>query len=764
MMKPRHFSAGAIALTLALTGCGEQAKPEFLSHRPAEPKATEAVQAEPVEQAEAQASAEPEPMAETIEPETVEVAAEPTEPEVKAEPIAEATVAVPTQADPIQAAPAQVAPIQAATTEQYPGEVRFSEPAQAHFSLSVAHINDTHSNFDPVAGSLSSDAIGTDPVYTRFGGHPRLLTQVNAIKAAAEQHDQGLLFLHGGDAWQGTGYFKLNNGKMNADILSRMGLDAMAVGNHEFDLNNATLAQFIDNVNFPMLGANMDVSADPDLKDSSNLFPYVVYAFEGNQKTLITDTDALPQDKQLVAVLGLVLEDMPSISPHVGEVTFSGEIETAQAVVEEIQALGINTIVAVTHLGLARDQAIARNVEGIDAIVGGHSHSLLGDFSNIGWGDGGQYAEVITGPNGHQTCVVQAGQYAQAVGHAQLGFDENGALTQCIGGNTLLSDDRFFADGQHQQALTGEALDSVNAFVEAEPNIAKVAEDAELRAHIDQAYRPELTAAYGEIIGQIPESLVHERRPHDGGVDQHGSRVAPLVAESQLYFANLPEVQEASGMTVDFALVGAGGIRTSLDEGVYYEGSASMELLPFSNYLSILKVPGSAIIEMIENTVTKSLADDAHKGKFPYGGGLRYHFVETSAQVEGELVSVEVRREGQYEAKWEALDPRAHYTIVTTNYNANGNDDWDALFRAQSQWVERMDIAFLNDQVKAYPVSKVVRQGDGYAAVYPNGQPQCELVEIRCSSDAQAFIEYIRQVHPTVTELSTPAVTLELNR
>ncbi|WP_345333503.1 bifunctional metallophosphatase/5'-nucleotidase [Ferrimonas pelagia] len=632
------------------------------------------------------------------------------------------------------------------------------------FSLTIAHINDTHSNFDPVNASMSNAALSERPVFTRFGGHPRLLTQVDTFKAQAEAADRSLLFLHGGDAWQGTGYFKLNNGKMNADILSRMGLDAMAVGNHEFDLDNATLREFIDTVNFPMLGANMDVSADPALNGVDNLKPYVIFAFDGHDKQIVTDHQNLPQGRDLVAVLGLVLEDMPTMSPNVGEVQFAGEVDTARAMVAEINALGVNTVIAVTHLGLARDQRLAREVSGLAAVVGGHSHTLLGDFTALGLGDGGEYAEMIAGPDGDYTCVVQAGQYAQAVGQAQLEFDVDGQLVNCHGANTLLSDATFFADGQYQQQLFGDAEQAVVEFVAARDEVAIVAEDPTLRAHIDTHYKPALVAAYGEVIGQVPQALLHERRPNDNGVDQHGSRVAPLVAESQLHFANSAEVLAVTGMPVDFALVGAGGIRTNLEEGAYYQGSASMELLPFSNYLSVLTVTGSDIQRLLSDTVTQSLPDDAHKGKFPYGGGLRYHFVETTAQVEGELISVEVRRGTELAPIWEPLDADQSYTLVTTNYNANGNDAWDALFHAQSEQAHRMDIAFVDEQPMAFPVSQVVQQGQGYAAVYEQGRPDCEQERVRCSSDAQAFIDYIRDARPLVTEMKTPAVTLKLAR
>ena len=246
------------------------------------------------------------------------------------------------------------------------------------FTLTLAHMNDTHSQFDPVNAELKGPLFGkqgtTDTLYTRLGGYPRLLTMTKAYQAEALAKNQPLLLPHGGDAWQGSGYFKLNEGMANAELLSQFGFDAMALGNHEFDLDNQKLARFIQGVNFPVLAANLDSRDDPDLSQASNLKPFVVYAFDGNQKSPVTDLDHLPADKQLVAVIGLVLEDMANISPNVGKLRFAKEVASAQATVDLLQARGINRIVALTHIGNARDLALAAKVNGLDAIVGGHSH------------------------------------------------------------------------------------------------------------------------------------------------------------------------------------------------------------------------------------------------------------------------------------------------------------------------------------------------------------------------------------------------------
>ena len=215
--------------------------------------------------------------------------------------------------------------------------------AEQPFVLNIAHMNDTHSKFDPVDATLRNPALVAEgvqngTVYTRLGGYPRLLSMTKTWQADAQRRNQAMLTLHGGDAWQGSGYFKLNEGMANADLLNQFGFDAMVLGNHEFDLNNQKLARFIQAVNFPMLAANMDASQEPVLNGIANLKPFVLFAFDGNQKTSVADLDRLPKGKAVVAVVGLLLEDMSDISPTTGKLRFAKEVASAQATVDLISS------------------------------------------------------------------------------------------------------------------------------------------------------------------------------------------------------------------------------------------------------------------------------------------------------------------------------------------------------------------------------------------------------------------------------------------
>ncbi|WP_323964686.1 bifunctional metallophosphatase/5'-nucleotidase [Aeromonas hydrophila] len=631
------------------------------------------------------------------------------------------------------------------------------------FVLTLAHMNDTHSQFDPVNAELKGPIFGkqggTDTLYTRFGGYPRLLTMAKSFQADALAKNQPILLLHGGDAWQGSGYFKLNEGMANAELLSQFGLDAMALGNHEFDLDNQKLARFIQGVNFPVLAANLDTRDDPDLRHAANLKPFVIYAFDGNQKSPVSDLNNLPQGKQLVAVMGLVLEDMANISPNVGKLRFGNEITSAQATVDLLRQHGINQIVALTHIGNQRDLALAAKVNGIDAIVGGHSHSLLGDFRNIGWGNTGEYAALVTNPDGvGMTCVVQAGSYAQAIGLAQVSFDAQGRVIACKGQNQLLASRDFFADPARKQALDEPRSKQAAKFIDAQPNLVTVDEDPRLRGIIDSHYKPALEQAFGPVIATLPAALQNARRPGDNGSDSHGSDVAPLVAEGQYYWANTPAVQALTGGPVHFALLAVGGVRADLPAGELREGDAALTLLPFKNQLSVLTLTGAEVRALLTETITATLPASAHAGKFPYGGHLRYTFTETTPGKRGTLTQLQWQ---DADGQWQDLVDATRYRVVMNAYSANGNDGWQALARAQAQHAERQDLAWQDGKLTAFPVERVEQSGDQLSARYAAGhQLDCKASGMDCGTDAASFVQYVREQRPTLTALTEETVTL----
>lgn len=634
-----------------------------------------------------------------------------------------------------------------------------SDASSSTLQVKIIHINDTHSQFDPSPAKVVGERDET--WYTFIGGHPRLLSQAQFLREQAQQAGIPSLFLHGGDAFKGSAYFEIFEQTINIDILNRMQIDAMALGNHEFDIGLAKLADFASQINFPLLAANVNTQAEPQLADVTNLKPYQVFVLDG--QTWQADPRPLPTTDNNIegnaeaktvrlAVFGLALEDMRSMVPDTGALAFEAEIVAAQRTVDALQQQGIQHIVALTHLGNQRDLNVAAKVNGIDVIVGGHSHSLLGDFRQWYLGQQGPYAQQVTNLDGKGvTCVVQAGQFAQAVGALTVSFNQQGEVTACEGENTLLASRELYRSALRQpdSQITGDALKQSLAYIEGLQNTRVTEENAVLRQVINEVYLPAVQQAYGAQISATERTISHVRLPGSGGSDQHGSALAGHIADAMHQWVNSAEVQPLLAGVVDMSLIGAGNIRSGLEAGAIYEGHIRLEVLPFDAPLSVLSVSGSDILALLHETISATLPAGAHAGKFPYTGNLRYTATE---QADGtlQLTDVAVWRNEQ----WQALEPEQQYRIVTTNYLANGNDGWQRLQQVQQQTTDRQDLILLNGQPKAFAVNRVTAKRDengqqAFQVEYTQGALPCSDAAADCKTAAHAMISYLR-AQPTV--------------
>ena len=635
----------------------------------------------------------------------------------------------------------------------------YQATASPGLTLSLIHINDTHSQFDPSPAAFEN-AQG-QPVYTYIGGHPRLFTRAQVLRQQARQQQIPTLFLHGGDAFKGSAYFELFEQNINIDILNRMQIDAMALGNHEFDIGLTKLADFIDRVNFPLLAANVDVSNEPALAVSQNLKPYRLFALRHQQLVAV---DKVIPDEPMVAVFGLALEDMRAIATGTGGIVFENEVQSAQRTVDALTALGVKHIIALTHLGNQRDLALAAAVSGIDAIVGGHSHSLLGDFRHWYLGQQRPYAELVTHADGSgQTCVVQAGQFAQTVGQATLAFDSAGKLISCAGQNTLLaSKDYFYAAKRSDSSRINAAQQAATErYVASLPRTAIVAEDLQLRSVLNTNYLPAVQQAYGEVISSTDAAVPHVRLPGSGGSDEHGSALAGHIADAMLHYVNGAAVQSLMQRPAQLALIGAGNIRAPLPAGEVREGNIRLEVLPFDAPLSVLSISGAELRALLTDIISQSVVAGAHTGKFPYVAGIRYVARQTGP-ASAELTTLEIKQAGS----WQAVAPQQRYNLVTTSYLADGNDGWQLLQQLQAARSDRVDIILRQQQVALYPVMQVEATKDSsggraFSARYHNvAALPCKTEGVDCKVAAQAFIEYLQAKPDLWQQQREPTVTL----
>lgn len=285
------------------------------------------------------------------------------------------------------------------------------------FTLQVAHFNDFHSRIEAINAFDSTCGAEDEAEGKCFGGAARLVTAVREAREAAAARGEPILVLEAGDAFQGSLFFTAYGGQAEAEMLNRIGIDAMVYGNHEFDRGPEPLAAFIEKADFPVISGNVDVSADKLLAP------------------LAVDRVVLDLGGEKVAILGALTPETAEISTPGPTIAFRDPVPWLTAETAALAAEGIDKIILLSHLGEVADQAVAAEVPGLDLIVGGHSHTL---FSNTVEGAPFKYPVMVEGPDGHAVPVVQAGAYSKYLGDLTLTFDEAGVVTAATGDTRLL--------------------------------------------------------------------------------------------------------------------------------------------------------------------------------------------------------------------------------------------------------------------------------------------------------------------------------------
>jgi 5'-nucleotidase / UDP-sugar diphosphatase len=178
----------------------------------------------------------------------------------------------------------------------------------------------------------------------------------------------------------------LTKGAQMIELFNALGVDLVTFGNHEFDFGpDVTLAR-IKESQFAWLGTN-------------------VLGTDGKPWGGAVATATKRIGDVTIGFLGVVTDETAHLSSPGQGITFSPPAEAAKAAVTTLRRDGAEVIVAVTHLDIAEDRALARAVPGIDLILGGHDHEP------ITWYEGG-------------TLIHKAGSDAHYL--AAIDLDEDG--------------------------------------------------------------------------------------------------------------------------------------------------------------------------------------------------------------------------------------------------------------------------------------------------------------------------------------------------
>lgn len=268
---------------------------------------------------------------------------------------------------------------------------------EGHYNISFYHINDVHAHLDEFSAS------GADCPRKKAGcrgGYARVRT---AVQESRPCHPDSL-FLNAGDEFQGTMFFTYYGGEKIAATLNQMGIDGMTLGNHEWDKGDDYLGEFLENLTFPIISANVASSND---KLNRTIKPFHIY------------------EQYQLAVIGVTTETTPSISKPGNGTTFADPVKSVQATIDLIRSTtNITRIAALTHIGYEEDQRLARETTGLYLIMGGHSHTKLGTDQ----GSAGAYPTIVENKEGHEVFVVTAWRWGEQLGYIDVVYDDDGRI------------------------------------------------------------------------------------------------------------------------------------------------------------------------------------------------------------------------------------------------------------------------------------------------------------------------------------------------
>lgn len=497
---------------------------------------------------------------------------------------------------------------------------RHASPAEGALSLTILHTNDTHSH---IAGINKYGNACFDDTDCR-GGLARIAT---AIRTAKSQNDN-VIALDAGDQFQGTLFYSVNKWPMLAELDQHMPYDAMTLGNHEFDEGCLELTRFLAALPFPVLAANLKPAKGcPMLK--GNYTPYTLLTVRG----------------QKVAVVGIANNEVVSLAAACPRTFFEDTAACLQRTVRDLEAQGVKHIIALTHIGLPEDRKLARSVDGVDIIVGGHSHSYLGHDS-----EEGPYPIIERSPSGQPVLVVTAKRAAQYLGELNVIFDAQGVPFRWNGGARELA--------------------------------APETRDAETSALV-QKYAASLDEFRNHKVGSHHLSL-------PDGIDacrEDDCLGGSLIADAMLEYA-----RPFGGQV---ALCNGGSVRAALPSGDISRGDL-LSVIPFGNTLVMREITGERLLAALEHGVSE---EGGQGPRLLHTAGLRY-VVDAARPAGSRIVRAEILNEKDTGTP---LDRKARYVIVTIEYLARGGDAYEML--KDSKVIpspEPIDITVVEDYLKKH--------------------------------------------------------------
>ena len=453
-----------------------------------------------------------------------------------------------------------------------------------------------------------------------------------------------------GDSVQGDVIGTLSKGEYLVDIMNELGYDFASFGNHEFDYTLPQLQKLIDKAKYQYLCCNLTYTA----KDGKGLTGYKAYEIKtyGNTKVAFVGIDT---PESFTKSTPTYFQDANGnfvysfAEGNNGADLYNKVQETVNAAKKD----GATYVVAIAHLGIDessepwRSTDLIANTTGIDVVLDGHSHSTVA-------------SEEVANKAGETVLLTSTGTKLENIGVVTI----------------------------KDSAITTECVPTEGIEIPADSEIA--ARAAAIIAEVD--------AEYGTVFAKTEVTLNGEKAP---GNRTEETNLGDLITDALVWKAT----QE--GEAVDAAITNGGGIRATIEAGDITKKDINT-VLPFGNTLSIIKITGSELLEVLE---ASTFCTPEAIGGFPQVSGIEFTVDTTKAyDADAEYPGTtyfapkSINRVTIQSVGGKDFDPAATYTIATNDFMASGGDTYYRFVNATANY----DLGIAMDEVVMQYITEVL--------------------------------------------------------
>lgn len=516
-------------------------------------------------------------------------------------------------------------------------------PSDTEYIIDVAHSTgvQTASSMIPSANGITIRLLFTDDLHgsifsSPMWGKPDVQQGgMSMLKTAIDENrDENTLLLDAGDWAQGTYAGGMDQGTTVVDLMGKMGYDAAAIGNHEFDWGRTQLTKLAEQAAFDVLDSNVLASETGEVMPG--VAPHTIKVVNGVK----------------VGIIGVTTQDTPNLGAksNTEGVTFADTADSIKKSLPDLNKQGAEVLVLLSHCATDEDIKLATAVPELDVIIGGHDHEKLDEPIIIG-----------------KTIITKAGPHAKTLGQLDLVVPKKSeSSAESKGMKSVSSEQTLHKPTPSNKPLSERLKRGPLPF---KHTIHKIdSEHVQPNAEFDKELAP-IAAKVDEVMSvKVGSSTVGITRDKFTPESTAGN----IVTDSMI---------DATG--ADIAFLNTGAMKKAIDKGEIKFGDV-FNLLPYDNQIVTVDMTGASIMKVLEesagNAETIPVKGSTNIIQF---AGLRATF--DPSQPQGHRVS-NVTVGGQ------PIDLGKTYSVASIDYLVSDSNEFPGMHEGTNKQVTEFEL------------------------------------------------------------------------